>query len=358
MRQIFLIRHGKPNIPAGVRMCLGSTDLELGLAGHLQACLLAESMKDIPLSHVFCSKLVRSQETASYLTDQPIILPGLEESYFGDWDGLTFDVIKERWPKLYEARSKDRSLLPDGTEPDEASLLRFTNAVNQALTLSTGDIAIVAHRNVNLVFLSSITGKEKTSLNDLGYCSVSRIEWDEKTHVFTVKEIGEMKLPKLTDTLCKKLLDTADIPQNIIRHCEAVAQKAIELCEKLEEKGYYFNRNHINAAALLHDIARLEKHHAKAGENLIRTLGYPEIAEIIGQHHDLKNKEILDETAIVYMADRCIQEDQCVTLQERFQKSEKKCQTEAAKKAFLRRYEEALYLKNKINSICGKEIIQ
>ena len=40
MREIYLIRHGMPDFPGGARMCLGRTDLPLGLRGRLQAALL------------------------------------------------------------------------------------------------------------------------------------------------------------------------------------------------------------------------------------------------------------------------------------------------------------------------------
>ena len=36
MRDIYLIRHGMPDFPGGARMCLGRTDLPLGLRGRLQ----------------------------------------------------------------------------------------------------------------------------------------------------------------------------------------------------------------------------------------------------------------------------------------------------------------------------------
>ena len=43
MREIYLIRHGMPDFPGGARMCLGRTDLPLGLRGRLQAALLGAS---------------------------------------------------------------------------------------------------------------------------------------------------------------------------------------------------------------------------------------------------------------------------------------------------------------------------
>ena len=51
MRKIYLIRHGKPNFPAGSSMCLGRTELPLGAVGRMQAALLgAELVEDLIFS--------------------------------------------------------------------------------------------------------------------------------------------------------------------------------------------------------------------------------------------------------------------------------------------------------------------
>ncbi len=357
MRRIYLIRHGKPNIPPDERLCLGSKDLPLGKAGHLQAYLLAQSLKNTPLSAVFCSQLMRSQQTAQYLTDVPIILSGLEEQYLGVWDGLSFREIKERWPLLYEARGKDKSLLPEQAEPTDGAQQRFCSAVKQALDRSEGDIAIVAHRSVSQLFLSAITqGQLQPDQYQLPYTSVTQLEWTEQG--FTVNQIGTLHLPELTPQVCSGLSDAAEVPHHIKLHCEAVAQEAQHICQELQAAGYSLDKSLITSAALLHDIARREKHHAHTGALWLRDAGYPEVASIMEQHHDLDDPTILNEAAVVAMADRCVQGDQLVTIEQRFMKSAEKCNDEASHKAFQKRYQETLHLRDHINQICGKELIK
>ncbi len=60
------------------------------------------------------------------------------------------------------------------------------------------------------------------------------------------------------------------------------------------------------AAGLLHDIKRLEKNHAKAGATLIQELGFPRVAEVIGQHMNiaLDLQAPVRETELVYFADK------------------------------------------------------
>lgn len=156
MCRVYLIRHCHPDIPEGVRMCLGRTDLPLSPKGHRQAAMLAERLRQTPLQQVFTSHLLRSMETAQYLTDQPMVLPGLEELDAGEWDGLTFDVIQTRYPALYEARGTDPTLPLPGSEPDEEGLRRFLPAMERAAALANGDFAVVSHGGIISVFLQSL----------------------------------------------------------------------------------------------------------------------------------------------------------------------------------------------------------
>ena len=82
----------------------------------------------------------------------------------------------------------------------------------------------------------------------------------------------------------------------------------------LESNGYIFDQKLVRSGALLHDIARLQRHHAKTGGELFLQLGYPEISQIISQHHGLL-EATLDEAAIVFLADKLIQETQRVTIE-------------------------------------------
>ena len=112
MRDIYLIRHGMPDFPGGARMCLGRTDLPLGLRGRLQAALLGAEFAGSGLGDCFCSRLTRSRETAELMgCERPVVIPGLEEMDAGEWDGLSFDEIRRRWPEYYERRGRELSLI-------------------------------------------------------------------------------------------------------------------------------------------------------------------------------------------------------------------------------------------------------
>ncbi|MEM1565843.1 MAG: HDIG domain-containing protein [Candidatus Bathyarchaeia archaeon] len=76
--------------------------------------------------------------------------------------------------------------------------------------------------------------------------------------------------------------------QNVIRHCEAVADLAVEIAKKCLDKGLNVNLGLVEIGALLHDIGRAKTHsvhHALIGAQIAKTLGLPEpIIAIIKRH--------------------------------------------------------------------------
>ena len=115
-----------------------------------------------------------------------------------------------------------------------------------------------------------------------------------------------------------------------------------------------WNRSLLSAAALLHDICRTEPNHAFAGAQKLRDLGYPEIADIVAVHHDWSG-EPFDESALLYLADKYMQGDQRVTLEERFERSRAKCHTEQALCAHDRRYRLALEAQQQYDLLIGEK---
>ena len=348
MRTIYLIRHAMPDIPLGERWCVGGqTDIPLGKLGRLQAALLPFVPELRDAEQVFCSTLIRARETALPLCAEPISVRGLEEQRMGAWDGLPFTEIMRRFPELYAAREADSTLLPDGAEADEAVRVRMQAALLQCLHQSAGDIAVVSHKSA----IASITGQRAK----LGYTSVSVLEADGDA--LTVQEAGKLCKPGLDDNVCFALLKAAEADENLIAHCEAVAALSDELCEVLAGKGVALDAPFIHHAALLHDLARAEKDHAALGAVWLKELGYPEIAEIIRQHHDPDSTDI-NEAAVVYIADKAVQGNERVNIAERFDGSLAKCRTPEALAVHERRRQTAQTIQRKINNICGTTILR
>lgn len=156
MKKIYLIRHGLPDFPSGKGMCIGTTDIPIGEKGLKQAAQMAKRLP--PVTMVFSSPLIRAVQTAEAIGMPITILPDLRELYAGEWDGLTFEEIRERYPELYAARFHDLTIPLPGAEDHEEGLARFSKAMERAAQMAPGDFAIVAHGGIIAQFLQKISG--------------------------------------------------------------------------------------------------------------------------------------------------------------------------------------------------------
>lgn len=346
MRRIYFIRHARPNIPAGKAQCIGTTDIPLGTQGELQAVVLGEYMKDIPLQAVFCSDLSRAIQTASAISSNPTIIPELREMDAGDWDGLFFDEIRLRWPEIYKKRGIDPNFPIPRSEPAEQGQRRFRNALETILQQTAGDIAIVAHCTIMQSFLSFVLGTDVNQCRQykLDYTSITTIGYE--SGMFTLERINEIPRVSLSDELCEKLMTAAQAP---LAHCTEVAKNADFITRSLAHAGLTLDEPAVHFGALLHDIAKKEEDHPVTGAQWLQDLGWADVANTVRTHHDPENMEI-NEQNIVYLADK-------LPVEERFAQSLVKCTTHEARNAHARRLLAARQLKVKINALCGKEIV-
>ena len=184
MKRVYLIRHAQPEFPGGKRMCLGITDLPLSAEGQAQAKAMAAALP--PVSAVWSSPLARAVQTAGTIGLPVRILEDLRELNAGEWDGLTFEEIRERYPELYAARRDNRNLPPPGAEDFAVGTARFRQAMDRAARESAGDLAVVAHGGIIARFLESVNGIWRKP----GYAEVIPLIWngsefylqDEKNH--------------------------------------------------------------------------------------------------------------------------------------------------------------------------------
>jgi probable phosphoglycerate mutase len=99
---LLLARHGETDWNRDRRV-QGHSDVPLNDAGRAQARDLARGLRTEPLDAVYSSDLVRAKETAEIATAgrglTVRVLVGLRERHFGTWEGLTDDVIRDRFPE-------------------------------------------------------------------------------------------------------------------------------------------------------------------------------------------------------------------------------------------------------------------
>ncbi|MDR3337584.1 MAG: histidine phosphatase family protein [Treponema sp.] len=355
MRSLYIIRHGEPEFN-GEKRCIGHTDIPLSERGKGQAGALSVFFDHRELTAVFTSPAKRACQTAELLSRGrwPLaVCEPLVELYMGEWEGLTFSEIRCRFSDLYEQRGKNPEITPPQGEPLAAGQRRAAGAIQQILSKTTGDIAVVAHAGINRLLMCKYNdiplNEWMTVPQPYGCINTLCNEGND----FASNEIGRMPQDAPDEAECLNLLWKRQTPLPVIDHCWAVAYKADEIAMSLTRRGFPIDRNIVHAGALLHDIARALPLHAQAGASWLIAEGYPRVAKVIAEHEELPEPVCgapLDESAVVCFADKLILETNEVTLEERFARSLEKCRNEEARHAHEKRFRQALELRERIFS--------
>ena len=137
---------------------------------------------------------------------------------------------------------------------------------------------------------------------------------------------------------CEALLDRMKTPEPVRAHCRAVAARAALLAQNAPEP---VDEALLQCACLLHDLCRAQgRDHPQAAAKVLAEAGYPKLAEIVRQHHDLGHAPCV-EAQLLYLADKLTVSTQPVTLKERFEAARRKCSGQEALAVWQRRYDEA-----------------
>lgn len=151
--RILAIRHGQTAWNAASRI-QGHTDIELDALGRWQAERLAEALAGQPLDAVYSSDLTRARQTAEPLAKRAglalCIDRGLRERGFGDFEGLSFVQVEQRWPDQAERwRRRDPDFGPGGGEVLRDFRDRVVAAVERLAQAHRGRcIVLVTHGGV------------------------------------------------------------------------------------------------------------------------------------------------------------------------------------------------------------------
>ena len=118
---------------------------------------------------------------------------------------------------------------------------------------------------------------------------------------------------------CGALLAERRVPAAVLEHSHAVACVAGHLGEALNEAGMGLDLHLLEAAALLHDMARTESDHAARGAELLAAAGFPRVAVVVAGHMDPSPPAVadLDEAAVLFLADKLVIDARVVPLRER-----------------------------------------
>ncbi len=169
---------------------------------------------------------------------------------------------------------------------------------------------------------------------------------------------GRLDIPTAEE--CRVLLEKVFcVGGAVIRHGEAVARVAVALGRALNRAGLSLDIPLLEAAALLHDLAKGQPDHARLGARLLREQGCGGVAGVVASHMEiaLREDEAIGEAEILYLADKLVQGERVVSLEERFQgKMERHGADDGALDAIRRRLEVALAIRRRVEELSGKSL--
>lgn len=211
MIKLYFIRHGRQN--SG----LCNVNVPLDEAGIRQAKLVAKRLGLYSIDKLYCSHLIRAQETAEIIGDNLGLVPIIEEDFreisFGDMEGLDDVQIKERFGDFIIERAKAEEDIPNpGGESGEDVFNRAMPIVRRIIEDAKIDnkknIAIVSHggliRSVVAGVLEAPFAKKLCIGKDLENCSITEIDYDEKTGNYIVERINDYAHIEVEPELLRK----------------------------------------------------------------------------------------------------------------------------------------------------------
>ena len=150
--RLLLLRHGQTELSVGRRYS-GHGDPELTALGHEQAAGAARRLAARgDVDAILTSPLRRARQTAATvaeLIDVPLEeRPGLIETDFGAWEGLTFAEARDRDPELHGRWLGAQDVAPPGGES-------FADVA--ARMAAERDAVLAAHAGRTVVVVSHVT---------------------------------------------------------------------------------------------------------------------------------------------------------------------------------------------------------
>ncbi len=191
MTEIIMARHGQTEWNVG-EVFRGRIDIELDEVGVKQAELLAEYLSDRRIDAVYSSLLKRAAKTAEaiarYHNLQVEITPGLMDFNFGEWQGLTHQKVKDKYPELYtEWTENPQQVVPPGGESLNDVRGRAVGVVNEVTARYQGTVVMVAHRVVNKVLICALLGLDNNHFWDIKQdtCGMTTFAYENGRFILT-----------------------------------------------------------------------------------------------------------------------------------------------------------------------------
>jgi probable phosphoglycerate mutase len=197
MTKVLLVRHGHVEgiLPERFR---GRADLALTAEGRRQAEATAQRIqRSWRPTALYSSPMRRCIATTAAIGKPfaltPILLPALNDIDYGQWQGLTPDEARLRWPaELADWYSHpDRATIPGGEGLPDV-LTRAAAALDEVIGRHPAEtVVIVGHDSVNRILLLHVLGLPLSRYWRIRQhpCAINEIDWEEDR--FTIGSINQ-----------------------------------------------------------------------------------------------------------------------------------------------------------------------
>ena len=171
-------------------------------------------------------------------------------------------------------------------------------------------------------------------------------------------ELADYAVPNQAECLAL-LTEVLGHAPDLVAHCRLVGRVAQALAQAAQARGTALNSALALAGGLLHDAAKGQPNHPAAGAALLREMGFAAVAPLAAQHVDLAIEPgvPLGEAELVHLADKLVEADRRVALDQRFQgKLERRGGSPEARAAIARRWALARAIAARVEAAIGTTV--
>ena len=182
MKKLILVRHGR-TVCNEKGVLSGLTDSVLSEEGKVQSSKLVNYLIDEKIDKIYITPFTRTRETVKKLADIKNIpmeeSKELNEINFGDFEGLSFEVIEKKYPKEFHKMIKEGS---EYKYPNGESLIDTFHRVSK-------EIDKILKNNKNEIILICAHGGTIRNIISYLLCNDYKYHWNFRIDNGSITEI-------------------------------------------------------------------------------------------------------------------------------------------------------------------------
>lgn len=205
MTHLLLVRHGETAWNAEHRI-QGWSNSQLSERGRAQAARLAARLQNVAIDSIYSSDAARALDTAAPIAaDHHLEIlprPGLRELGYGDWEGLTGEEIRQKFPDAWHRWHVEQQwtdTIPGGESWADVEI-RMARSLADILAAHPGSestVAVVGHGGSLRVLILRALDLPLSSLRrfHLGNASLSRLQFspDAPGRAMALNDTGHLE---------------------------------------------------------------------------------------------------------------------------------------------------------------------